>query len=203
MASRIQIKRSSVAGKTPATTDLVAGEFAINTYDGKVYIKKIQGGTETIVEVGAGGSGPVTTPVCKVQGRVNDTLNNTETYTVRAVYNATPLINVGGFTVSTSAIEVPSTGKYLCAADIFVDNDKEKTNVGMAWAVNNTRQTGTGATAYVRDRDGHNESSLHLTEVLDLVAGDEVQLMFARIARSGNGDIATRTESSVSIIKLP
>jgi len=203
MASTIQIKRSAVAGKTPTTSDLVAGEFAINTFDGKVYIKKIQGGTESIVEVGAGGSGPATTPLCKVRGRVNDLLNNSTDFTVRAVFNATPLINVGGFSVSTTAIEVPSTGKYLCAADIFLDNDKERANVGMSWAVNSTRQIGTAATAYVRDRDGHNESSLHLTEVLDLVAGDEVQLMFARIARSGNDDLVTRTESSVSIIKLP
>ena len=203
MASTIQIKRSAVAGKTPTTSDLVAGEFAINTFDGKVYIKKIQGSTESIVEVGAGGSGPLTTPVCKVRGIENTLVNNTETFTVRAVYNATPVINVGGFTVSTSAIEVPSTGKYICAADIFLQGNIQRANVGMSWAVNNTRQTGTAAGAYIRGTSGHDESSLHLTEVLDLVAGDEVQLMFARLARSGNDDINTRVESSVSIIKLP
>jgi hypothetical protein len=35
MALKIELKRSSVPGKVPATTDLALGELAINTYDGK------------------------------------------------------------------------------------------------------------------------------------------------------------------------
>ena len=49
----VKLKRSAVQGKEPTTTDLSLGEVAINTYDGKVFIKKDQGGTESIVEVGA------------------------------------------------------------------------------------------------------------------------------------------------------
>lgn len=48
--AEIKIKRSSVPAKAPATTDLVLGELAINTYDGKLYLKK-NNGTESIVEV--------------------------------------------------------------------------------------------------------------------------------------------------------
>jgi hypothetical protein len=40
MASRIKHKRSSVAGRVPVAADLEAGEFALNTNDGKVYLKK-------------------------------------------------------------------------------------------------------------------------------------------------------------------
>jgi hypothetical protein len=40
MASRIKHKRSSVAGKVPLATDLDAGELALNTNDGKVFLKK-------------------------------------------------------------------------------------------------------------------------------------------------------------------
>jgi hypothetical protein len=39
----IRIKRSSVPGKIPTTSSLPVGEFAINTYDGKVYIQQDQG----------------------------------------------------------------------------------------------------------------------------------------------------------------
>ena len=39
MASRIKHKRSSVAGRIPTTSDLEAGELALNTNDGKVYLK--------------------------------------------------------------------------------------------------------------------------------------------------------------------
>lgn len=54
MSTVIQVKRSSVQGKVPTTTDLSLGEFAINSYDGKLYIKKNVNGTESIVDVTAG-----------------------------------------------------------------------------------------------------------------------------------------------------
>jgi hypothetical protein len=47
----ILIKRSAVAAKVPSTTDLQLGEIAINTYDGKMYIKK-NNGTDSVVQVG-------------------------------------------------------------------------------------------------------------------------------------------------------
>ena len=50
----IKLKRSATAGKIPLTTDLDLGEIAINTYDGKLYIKKDVGGTESIVLIGPG-----------------------------------------------------------------------------------------------------------------------------------------------------
>ena len=40
MANIIKIKRSSVPSKVPLVGDLDLGEFAINTYDGKIFIKK-------------------------------------------------------------------------------------------------------------------------------------------------------------------
>jgi hypothetical protein len=40
MASRLKHKRSSTAGKVPLAADLEAGELALNTNDGKVYLKK-------------------------------------------------------------------------------------------------------------------------------------------------------------------
>jgi len=58
MANTIQIKRSSVSGKVPLTTDLALGELAVNTYDGKVYIKKNVNDVESIVLVNSGGQIP-------------------------------------------------------------------------------------------------------------------------------------------------
>lgn len=57
MAQTIKLKRSSVSGRLPTTSDLELGEVAINTYDGKMYIKKNVGGTESIVEIGGQGGG--------------------------------------------------------------------------------------------------------------------------------------------------
>jgi len=51
MAQTIKLKRSGTSGAIPTTSQLELGEVAINTYDGKMYIKKNVGGTESIVEV--------------------------------------------------------------------------------------------------------------------------------------------------------
>ena len=51
----IRLRRSAVSGNQPGVSDLNLGELAINTADGKVYMKKSVGGTDTIVEVGSGG----------------------------------------------------------------------------------------------------------------------------------------------------
>lgn len=50
MAQTIQLKRSAVQGKIPLTTDLALGEIAINTYDGKLFIKR-NNGSDSVVEV--------------------------------------------------------------------------------------------------------------------------------------------------------
>lgn len=50
MAQTIQLRRSAVQGVVPTTAQLQLGELAINTYDGKVYIKR-NDGSESIVQV--------------------------------------------------------------------------------------------------------------------------------------------------------
>lgn len=47
--STIKLKRSGVAGKIPTTAQLALGEIALNTYDGRLYIKKDVSGVESIV----------------------------------------------------------------------------------------------------------------------------------------------------------
>ena len=51
MAEKIQLRRSAVTGNVPTTSQIDLGEIAINTYDGKVFIKK-DDGTASIIEVG-------------------------------------------------------------------------------------------------------------------------------------------------------
>ena len=62
MANLMKMKRSSVPGKVPTTADLDLGEIAINTYDGKVYMKKNVSGVETIVLLTGAGAGDVLGP---------------------------------------------------------------------------------------------------------------------------------------------
>jgi hypothetical protein len=58
--SLIKLKRSATPNKVPLTTDLDLGEMAMNTNDGKLYIKKNVSSVETVVTiscVGATGGG--------------------------------------------------------------------------------------------------------------------------------------------------
>ena len=53
---KIKFKRSSVAGKTPTLLNLDLGELALNTYDGKVFLKQDTGGVgiaTTVIVVNA------------------------------------------------------------------------------------------------------------------------------------------------------
>lgn len=50
MSSKIKIKRSAVPGKIPSIENLEIGELAINTYDGKLFLKQQQDQAESIIE---------------------------------------------------------------------------------------------------------------------------------------------------------
>jgi hypothetical protein len=56
MANTIQLRRSATANAVPTTTQLALGELAINTTDGKLYLKKNVSGVETIIDVTGGGA---------------------------------------------------------------------------------------------------------------------------------------------------
>lgn len=54
MSTAIKLRRSATPGKVPTTAQLDLGEVAINTYDGKIFIKK-DDGAEAVVEIGGVG----------------------------------------------------------------------------------------------------------------------------------------------------
>jgi hypothetical protein len=106
MSQLVQLKRSSTPAKVPATTDLALGEIAINTYDGKVYIKK-NDGSDSIVEVtGSTGGGGAT-------GGGSDKVFFENDMTVNSSYSLTANKNAGTFgpvTVADGAVVTVPTG---------------------------------------------------------------------------------------------
>lgn len=52
MANTVQIKRSAVPGKVPTIGQLALGELAVNTFDGKLYLR-VSNGTDFVRELGA------------------------------------------------------------------------------------------------------------------------------------------------------
>ena len=56
MAQKILIKHSDTQGAVPTTVHLDFGEMGLNTYDGKLFLKRNNGGGDEVVEVGADGA---------------------------------------------------------------------------------------------------------------------------------------------------
>jgi len=55
----IRIRRSAVSGAIPLPANLNLGELALNTADGKAYMKKSIGGVDTVIEIGSGDPGSI------------------------------------------------------------------------------------------------------------------------------------------------
>ena len=54
MTNTLLVKRTTVAGRVPNTSQLAPGELAMNIADGKLFLKRISG-SETVVELGQTG----------------------------------------------------------------------------------------------------------------------------------------------------
>lgn len=106
MAAQLRIKRSAIPGRIPEIGSLDLGEIALNTYDGKLYIKKTQGAISTIVDIGAA----EVTDVLYVASSGND-LNNGKSL------NA-PFRSIK----AALAVATPGTTVFVKAGDYTEDN---------------------------------------------------------------------------------
>jgi hypothetical protein len=128
------------------------------------------------------------------------TMNASTTYTQKNVFGV-PEFNFGGFTRATTGITVPYDGIYeLYANCYFVSND-QRPNVGIKFAIDGTQRGEVSASDYIRNSGGHDEASTNLKVVVEMTAGEEVNLFVARLA-----DVATITlqasESVYTVIKV-
>ena len=113
MANTIKLKSSSVAGKAPTTADLQLRELAINTTDGKLFLKKSVSGTESIVEIGAStggsGGGSVGGGTDKVFVETGQTISTN--YTLSTGYNA---VTAGPVAINSGVtVTIPSGAAWV------------------------------------------------------------------------------------------
>ena len=111
MAAQIKIKRSNQVGKAPVVGDLELGELAINTFDGKLFLKK-NDGTASIVEVGAGGVGP--------QGPQGPQGPTGATGATGATTGATPTLDTFSGNGSTTSFTLSVTPASTSAVQVYI-----------------------------------------------------------------------------------
>jgi len=215
--------RNDNSSGTSQTTDIIAG----NTTDGRIrFLTKSASVKMEIVptgRVGIGNSNPATE--LDVNGTVtatsyegsgsnltgvltnvksfktfmtaDATVNGSTTYTTKNVFNTTPDINVGGFTVAASGVTVPEAGVYVVMANMMYNSTVQRPNTGFRFAINGTGQSEQALSAYIRSAAGHNEASSSLTTMFNLSANDVIGLQFARLASAGTVNLETGSHIAI------
>lgn len=108
MANTVLHKRSSTASASPSVSDLSLGEIAVNTYDGKLFVKKSVSGTESIIEIGASGGG-AGGPIMQAAQTISTNV------TLQAGHNGLSLYSVAvdnGITVEVPATSTWTVGEF-------------------------------------------------------------------------------------------
>ena len=128
MAQNIRLKRSAVEARIPTTTDLALGELAINTYDGKMYLKK-DNGTASIIQLANDNE------VVKLSGNQSIAGIKTFSNTTASTSTTTGALQVAG--------GVGIGGAIYAGADAFING--ARVGIGPAGTNNNVFGVSAGA----------------------------------------------------------
>ena len=144
----------------------------------------------------------VVTEACKAFMSADSTVNSNATFTQKNIFPATGALalNVGGFSSTTSGIDVPSSGIYIIMANMVYNSTAARVNPEFRFSINGTGQTERSRGAYIRATGGHNLSSSSLTTIYNLVAGDEIGLQFQIAGNTGGTNL--ETSSHVAIYRI-
>ena len=122
MPNVIQLKRSATAAAIPAAGSLVAGELAVNTADGKLYMKK---DNATVVEIGAGGGGGGSTSAADTAISVD---SNVMYSTVSSTLGVVPSYQLVQPTTETAITQTTALQRIFTAAGASVFAVKANTH---------------------------------------------------------------------------
>ncbi|GHC49791.1 hypothetical protein GCM10008083_11730 [Ulvibacter litoralis] len=107
------------------------------------------------------------------------------------------------YVVAGNQVTITEAGRYEFIINISLINVAAgaRNAPEMRLSVNGTEIGSYGATGYMRSQNGHDESSLHLREVLELNANDVVSIGIQRAANGGVVNLRSAGSSTVYIEK--
>ncbi len=111
------------------------------------------------------------------------------------------------YSLSGNTLTVLVAGRYDIRANLSLvginsGGNRQRTNVNARIAVNGTAVGAIAASGYIRWASGHDHSSIHVSEILNLNANDVVTIVTYREANSGTVRFSGAGESSFMINKL-
>ena len=131
MANTIQLKRSATASSVPSSGSLVAGELAVNTADGKLYLKKDD---TSVVEIGGPAAAGTLTGATLAAGVTASSLTSVGTLTSLTTSGVITGTNATASTSSTTGALIIAGGAGF-AKDINING----ANAGIGAGTNNTK----------------------------------------------------------------
>ena len=123
MAVNIKLKRSNVSGQIPSSSQLELGEIALNTFDGKAFMKKSSDGS--VVEIGSSPSSSISASYANTAGFAITTgsasysnISTTSSYSLVAISSSYAL--TASFTPGSGTAVSSSYAATASSADNFL-----------------------------------------------------------------------------------
>lgn len=114
--------------------------------------------------------------------------------------------NPGLYNVDTGnhAITISETGRYRIVVNtsIIRASGAARTAPEIRLSVNGSKVGAYASTAYARNNSGHNETSLHINEVIEVSAGDVISVHVIRSASNGVVNLRSAGSSNIYIEKI-
>jgi hypothetical protein len=172
MANTVVLKRSSVSGKTPTTSDLALGELALNTTDGNLFFKRDASGTESILSVA--------------------TLTGTQTLSNKTL--TSPIIN------GASASNLTITGNLIAGGGGGTNGQiLQSTGTGVQWV---TRDVSTlDSLTDVVISSPESDQVLKFNGSIWINADSDVAVASAVFAANAESDLGLVTDGDVTLIE--
>ncbi len=132
---------------------------------------------------------PNTTPInLPILGNLewND---NTSLYTANTVANTITVTQDGRYKITVNVSLLAAAATARLTPEMWIE-------------INGTQQGAYGSTGYIRNNGGHQESSLHITEVLNLTANDIISVSIVRTGANGSVNLRSAGTSNIYIEKI-
>lgn len=141
MSQNIKLRRSAQPGRIPTIDQLQLGEIALNTYDGRLFLKQNIGGTETIIAVGESSSLAVSASYAVTASYSNTSTSASYSLTASYALNAVS----SSYSVTASYVLNAISSSYAATASSADDFNVRGTLTAQRIVV----QTITSSTEYV------------------------------------------------------
>jgi hypothetical protein len=115
--------------------------------------------------------------------------DNTTLYNANIVLNTITVTTAGRYKIVVNMSLITSTGTARLSPEIWIE-------------INGAQRGTYASTGYIRNNNGHRESSLHITEVFELNANDVISVSHIRTANAGTVNLRSTGSSNIYIEKI-